>query len=437
MRRGAAAAWLAFGLVLAATTVLGVRWQNAGSERPNIVVILIDTVRRDHFPFYGYSRDTAPFLTSLAARAVVFDQAYSTSGWTSPATASLFTSLYPFQHGVIAGIQRQREEQFKFHRLPRGVETMAQALKRAGYATYAISDNIHVSPLTGFDPGFDAFESASDASAVAVNKRAKKWRGEMQARAPYFLYLHYLDPHEPYLPRAPWYDEFYRDSRPALSRRDFEAAHDSEIRFVDEKIAGLFQEFGWEKDTVVVVTADHGEEFGDHGYAGHAHTLHAELVNVPLLVYRGGTYGPKRVPAAVSVIDVLPTLREVVGLPEDPRNEGESLVPLLTGGTWPHGDRALFSELVVLGNQEVMTAAIRKRWKLISYQTGEEALYDLARDPREQADRSSELPDLREDLRAQYAAYAKHARKYTAEETAEVELDPESVEKLRALGYIK
>ena len=113
-----------------------------------------------------------PFLTSLASRAVVFDQAYSTSGWTSPATASLFTSLYPLQHGVIAGIQRQREEPFRFHRLPQGVETMAQALKRAGYATYAISDNIHVSPLTGFDPGFDAFESASDASAVAVNRRA-------------------------------------------------------------------------------------------------------------------------------------------------------------------------------------------------------------------------------------------------------------------------
>jgi arylsulfatase A-like enzyme len=436
MRRGAVAA-LAVAAVASAAIVLVVRHRAAPARRPNIVVILIDTLRRDHLPFHGYTRDTAPFLTGLAAQGVVFDQAYSTSGWTSPATASLFTSLYPFQHGVIVGIQRQREEEYRFHRLPRTVTTLAESLKHAGYATYAISDNINVSPITGFDPGFDGFESASDATAVAVNKRAKKWRAEITSRAPYFLYLHYLDPHEPYLPHAPWFETFMHDDRPSLSRRDFEAAYDSEIRFVDQKIAGLFEDYGWDEDTFLVVTADHGEEFGDHGHAGHAHTLYSELVNVPLLMYRGGAGHPRRVDAAVSLIDVLPTLREVAGLPPDPRNEGVSLLPLFRGQGWPYADRPLFSEIVTLGSDEVITAAIRRRWKTIDYQAGTQALYDLEHDAREQADHAGERPDLLRDLRGQYATYSIHARKYGDSSKSDVVLDPASIEKLRALGYVQ
>jgi arylsulfatase A-like enzyme len=413
-----------------------VRERQKAGRRPNIVVILIDTLRRDHLPFHGYTRDTAPFLTRLAARGVVFDQAYSTSGWTSPATASLFTSLYPFQHGVIVGIQKQREQEYRFHRLPQGVETLAQSLKKAGYATYAISDNIQVSPVTGFDPGFDAFESASDASAVAVNKRAKKWRAEIQARAPYFLYLHYLDPHEPYLPHAPWFESFMRDDRPALSRRDFEAAYDSEIRFVDEKIAGLFEDYGWDENTLVLVTADHGEEFGDHGHGGHAHTLYSELVNVPLLMYRDRWTTPRRVPHAVSLIDVLPTLREAAGLSPDPRNEGVSLLPLATGQGWPYADRPLFTELVTLAGDEVLTSAIRRRWKRIERRSGTQELFDLEHDPQETQDRASERPDLLRDLAGQYLVYVKNARKYGDSSKSDVVLDPESIEKLRALGYV-
>ncbi len=438
MRRGVLLAWATTALVLATTALVVVRARQRviGEVRPNVVVIVIDTVRRDHLPFNGYGRDTAPFLTRLARRGVVFDQAFSTSGWTSPATASLLTSLYPFQHGVIAGLERQRAQEFRVHRLPEGVSTMAEVLKGAGYATYAISDNIHVSPLTGFDRGFDAFESASDASAVAVNKRAKKWKDEILNRAPYFLYLHYLDPHEPYLPKAPWYEEFVNDSRAALSRRDFEAAHDSELRFVDEKISGLFQDFGWDDNTLVIVTSDHGEEFGDHGYAGHAHTLYGELVNIPLVVFRKGAYGVRRVPAPVSLVDVLPTVREVIGLPPDPRNAGVSLVPLLEGRAWSHGDRPLFAELVALGNDEVITATIRRGFKLLAYQSGDRALYDLGRDPTEQKDLFREKPELVAELTAQYAAYSTHARKYGAAATAQARLDPEAVEKLRSLGYL-
>jgi arylsulfatase A-like enzyme len=272
---------------------------------------------------------------------------------------------------------------------------------------------------------------------VAVNKRAKKWRAEITARAPYFLYLHYLDPHEPYLPHPPWFERFMHDDRPSLSRRDFEAAYDSEIRFVDEKIAGLFADYGWDEDTFLLVTADHGEEFGDHGQAGHAHSLYSELVNVPLLIYTGRADHPRRVGAAVSLIDVLPTLREVAGLPPDPRNEGVSLLPLLAGRGWPHADRPLFTEIVTLGSDEVITAAIRRRWKTIGYQSGQQALYDLEHDAREQQDRGRERPDLLRDLRDQYAVYSTHARRYGDSSKSDVVLDPDNIEKLRALGYVQ
>src|SRR5688572_22624489 len=127
------------------------------ARRPNVVIVLLDAVRADHLPVYGYPRDTAPFLTTLAARGTVFDRAYSSSGWTSPATASLFTSLHPFQHGVIWNIRRMRENRFRVSRMPDEPETIAESLRKAGYATFGVSDNPSASDLGGFDAGFDRF----------------------------------------------------------------------------------------------------------------------------------------------------------------------------------------------------------------------------------------------------------------------------------------
>ena len=404
--------------------------------RPNVVIVLLDAVRADHLPVYGYSRDTAPFLTSLAARGVVFDRAYSSSGWTSPATASLFTSLHPFQHGVIWNIRRMRESQFRFSRVPDEPETIAEALKAAGYATFAVSDNPSASGLGGFDAGFDRFESASDASATAVNRRVKEWRAELTGGRPYFLYLHYMDAHEPYLPQGRAFDEFMKDGLPN-PRRDFVAAYDSEIRLLDAKVQGLFESLGWSENTIVVVTSDHGEGFHDHGLAGHANSLYNELMRVPLIVYRGGGgVTPGRISVPVGHVDVLPTLRELAGLPPDPRNVGWSLAPLLRDGRWDRGERPLLAHLVEFDEKHEVRAVVLGRYKLIERRPGDAQLFDLEADPAESQDIAERHPEIVARLRAAYDRAETGSKRY-GQGSRETQLSPEAVEKLRALGYVQ
>ena len=406
------------------------------ARRPNVVIVLLDAVRADHLPLYGYPRDTAPFLTSLAARGVVFDHAYSSSGWTSPATASLFTSLHPFQHGVIWNIRRMRESQFRFSRVPDEAETIAESLKEAGYATLGVSDNPSASGLGGFDAGFDRFESASDASATAVNRRVKEWRAELTSGRPYFLYLHYMDAHEPYLPQGRAFDEFMKDGLPN-PRRDFVAAYDSEIRLLDSKVQGLFESLGWGENTVVVVTSDHGEGFHDHGLAGHANSLYNELMRVPLIVYSGGGgFTPGRIEVPVGHVDVLPTLRELAGLPPDPRNVGWSLVPLLRRGRWDRGERPLLAHLVEFDQKHEVRAVVLGRYKLVERRPGRAELFDLEADPAESQDLAGRHPEIVARLRDAYDRAEAGATRY-ADSAREAQLTPEAVEKLRALGYVK
>ena len=431
-RRGnTAAAVLALALV--AGTIAGMHRSHRG--RPNIVMIVLDTVRADHLPPYGYARDTAPFLAELAAKGVVFDRAYAASSWTSPSVATLFTSVYPFQHGVIWGMKKMREAGYRFNHLPSALETMPEALREAGYTTFAVSDNINVSPLTRFDAGFDRFESASDASSEAVNKRIKKWRADLDKAKPYFLYIQYMDAHAPYNPRAPWFDEFMKDPLAQQGERpDYVAAYDSEVRYMDDRFRGLYESLGWDRDTIIIVTADHGEEFWDRGMGGHAHTLHEELLHVPLIVIGGG-FPAGRVARPVGLVDVLPTLRAMTGLPRDDRNEGVSLLPLLEGGARGWRDRTLYSHLVTFDEGAIHEGIIDGRWKLIATRGGS-LLYDIVDDPHEQRDLAAARPDLVRQLRDRYQAFAGSSRTYVELPTTQ-DLPPDAVEQLKALGYIK
>jgi arylsulfatase A-like enzyme len=425
---------LAVAVLLAATASCS--RSPAPETRPNVVIVLLDAVRADHLPFYGYPRDTAPFLSSLAARSVVFDRAYSASGWTSPATASLFTSLYPFQHGVIWNIRRMREVQFRFSRVPEDAETIAESLKKAGYATYAVSDNVSASGLGGFDAGFDRFESGSDASSTAVNRKVKEWRAELTSGRPYFLYLHYMDAHEPYLPQGKAFDEFMKDGLPN-PRRDFVAAYDSEVRVLDGKVHGLFDTLHWDTNTIIIVTSDHGEGFHDHGRVGHANSLYNELLRVPLLVFSSAEAFPaRRIGTPVAHVDVLPTLRAIAGLPADARNVGTSLLPLLREGRWAQGERPLLAHLMEFDEQHEWKAVVLGKWKLIDRLPGRAELYDLEADPAERHDLAAQHPEEVARLRREYARGESSLPRYTDAARNE-QLSPEAVEKLRALGYNK
>jgi choline-sulfatase len=406
----------------------------ARARPPNVVIVLLDAVRADHLPVYDYPRDTAPFLATLAARGTVFDRAYSSSGWTSPATASLFTSLHPFQHGVISYIRPIRENRFRVSRVPDEPETIAEALRKAGYATFGVSDNPSASDIGGFDAGFDRFSSSPDKSATVVNRKVEEWRAEITSGRPYFLYLHYMDAHEPYLPQGRAFDEFVKDGRPN-PRRDFVAAYDSEIRLLDSKVQGLFESLGWERDTIVIVTSDHGEGFHDHGLAGHANSLYDELMRVPLIVYGPGVRAG-RIALPVAHVDVLPTLREITGMPPDPRNVGWSLAPLLREGRWDRGERPLLAHLVEFDEKHEVRAVVLGRHKLVERRPGGAALFDVEADPGETRDLAARHPEIVAGLREAYDRTEATATRY-GRTGGESQLTPEAIEKLRALGYVK
>jgi arylsulfatase A-like enzyme len=163
-----------------------------------VVLIVVDTLRADRLPFYGCARNTAPFLDELAQRSLVFENAWSPSSWTLPATVSILTSVHPFQHRVASlhGLElKPGDEPVPVDCIPAEVETLAESMQRAGYRTFGIASNVLVGSAVGFDRGFDRFVRLEDEDADAVNASAASWRDEMLAERP-FLYVHYFDPHD-------------------------------------------------------------------------------------------------------------------------------------------------------------------------------------------------------------------------------------------------
>lgn len=430
----------ALGLLVAGTLAPAVAAcrTGAGSERPNMVLIVVDTLRRDHLTSYGYQWDTSPFLARLASEGVVFENAFSTSAWTAPCTASIFTGLYPFQHGVVSGFwatlrMQESDPTIRLNRIPATVETAAEALKKAGYATYSVTQNPNISTDLGFDAGFDRFHNfPREKDAASLNRQLLEWKGAIRGRQPYFLYLHYFDPHGPLRKRLPWYRQFLKGGSPDM------AAYDGEIRFVDEKIREAYQAFGWDEGTVVLVTADHGESWGEHGVQGHSRTLYGEVLDVPLIVRLPGRAHAGRRPAdPVSHVDILPTLRALAGLAPDPGLPGGNLLPLMSRGAGALGQRTLYAHLfrraAEVGTDRTLIAALTDEWKLIRSPEGSQ-LFDLRHDRREQRDRAGERPEIVQDLAARFEAFERSARKFAAEEQG-VKMESDTLEQLKALGY--
>jgi arylsulfatase A-like enzyme len=316
--------------------------------------------------------------------------------------------------------------------VPAAAVTLAEALRGAGYATYAVADNVNLIPELGFAQGFERFRNYTRRkSADAVNAGLAEWRDELRRTERFFLYLHYLDPHEPYLRRAPWYDPTRRGAAGRVS------AYDSEIRYADERIREAFESLGGLEDALVVVTADHGEELGDHGSWGHSQHLLAEVLDVPLLMrFPGRAHAGSRLPAPVSHVDLLPTLREAAGLPADPQLPGTSLLPLLRGGRAP--ERALFAHLQ--RSAEDAGVAIRQRaviegdWKYLDAEPGGPMLFHRRRDPGDHENVAARHPELTRALQRRLDAFERSARRLPGE-ARRLPLDREEIEELRALGY--
>lgn len=405
----------------------------------NVVLIVIDTLRSDHLSFYGYDTETAPFLAELADRSILFKNVFSASSWTSPATASIFTSLLPFQHGVMMGLMaiiktQKIDPDIKVNRIPAEIDTITEVFKRSGFKTYGISDNLNIGEKQGFDQGFDRLQTFNYRGARHVNNLLKKWKDGITTGGKYFLYLHYMDPHAPYHQHEP-------PTQTLKGKKEISiAAYDSEIGYVDRHIKEVYDSFGWEENTLLIITSDHGEGLWDHGFMGHGYTLYREEIQVPLLITLPDSREKKVVDRNVSTIDILPTVRELVGLPHSRQDEGENLVPLIRGKKTKTEERFIFSHLWNIDTRsrkkiEFQSTIYRNIHFILRVPSGRE-LYNLNRDKKERRNRFFSNTKSARVLESRYRDFMKKCKKFNPESVYH-RLSNEKLEKLKSLGYLR
>ena len=402
-------------------------------RRPDIVVFLLDTVRSDHLSAYGYAKQTMPFLSRIAERSVVFERAWAPSSWTPTSMASIFTGLWANQHGVLTGFRATQRalrggDAIELNRVPEEAELLPEVLKRAGYRTYGAADNINMGEAMGFTRGFDRFFGRPEGG---VRGRVREWKQELrQGSGPFFLYLHYMDAHGPF------------KTNPRPGQPDIEAtveAYDAALTALDEKIRFTFGTLGLERRQVVVLLlADHGEEFLEHGGTGHGLKLYDELLRVPLILYAPGRVEPRRVAQPVSTVDVLPTLRELAGMPPGERDAGVSLLATLRGDV--QEPRSFFPMRFWKPTNVRLArkAVVRGRYKYIVEQpVNVEELYDLESDPGERRNLAASEPALLSELRERLRHFERSAPSYPREFASQVAISREQAEELKALGYVQ
>ncbi len=373
-------------------------------SRPNVILYVVDCLRADHVGAYGYSRPTTPEIDKLAEDSVIFEAAYSCASWTKPSTGCLFTSLYPPYHGA-----RTLDDV-----LDSLVPTLAELFRARGYATSAWLANpmVHARSF-GLTRGFDRVVALVEPppgknmillqpDAADITRGVVPWLDQNRNRR-FFLYLHSLDVHYDYLPRPPFDDLFLSPDRQGLDQE--KDLYDNEIAYNDREVGNLLaalMRLGLYDDTVIVLTADHGEEFGEHGYYRHGHTLFEPAIHIPwILKLPGSRHKGLRVDQPAGNIDIAPTLLAYAGIPQPESFQGSSWQPFFDGGDSPQRQR-LYAEQ--LSSKDVLYAARDRRFKYIYrlIPQPEELLFDLEQDPEEQRNILSSHPmsarELREDL---------------------------------------
>ncbi|MCK4546843.1 MAG: sulfatase [Candidatus Eisenbacteria sp.] len=390
-------------LALVAVVLLMPGCGKKAPDLPNVILVSIDTLRPDHLGCYGYERSTSPTIDSLATRGVLFLNAEAQSPWTLPSHVTLFSSTFPFTHGVVDDNSR----------IPADLPMMAEILKGHGYRTAGVVSSFYVGRMFGFERGFDYFEdfasdryqqvfSGSKIMAETVVDRGIQWM--RNSGRPFFLFLHFYDAHVNYIVPEPYrslfeksyaggeilynsYEHYQTQPLTAPQRRHVLAQYDAAIAYVDAQIARVLdaiRDSGIADNTILVITSDHGEEFFERGSWGHAHTLYREVLAVPLIVVdpRLPSSGAE-IREAARVIDIMPTVLEGLGLPAVEGTQGRSLWPFVSREPAGERDPLLFSEssrynlnLVSLSQGTVKAIA--------DFKNHARELFDLSTDPQEE-----------------------------------------------------
>lgn len=511
MRRLAA---LGTAAVIAAALFAGCgRRDRAADPRPNILLVTIDTFRADHLGAAGYPRATTPVLDALAAAGARFTQAISQAPETAPSHATMLTGLYPSEHGVRSN---------GVHALPGDVTTFAERARGAGYRTAAFVGSFVLDRRFGLAQGFDVYDDAMEARDVAraanapgggappavwygniiegaferpaseVNAAAIRWLNANHD-APFFLWVHFYDPHAPYAPprdadifpkrdptssHAAW-DAFEREhlagaargaprdpdsaGAPALDpgaqRRletlaeDLVALYDGEVRACDAQVGLLLDRLdalGLGDNTLVIVTSDHGESLAENGYYfRHGWYLYDNVLRVPLIVrFPGHVPAAQVVEEPVELVDLYATMCNAVPQLNEPDLHGDLVARAADAASRAPRDRTdepdfTYSE-TFLRKQLVGGLphfALREpNWKLVTALRDGSAvrrhLFDLARDPGETRDAAAQAPDVADRLEQQLQNFIARHENAARAEASRIEMDPATLEKLRALGYI-
>ncbi len=443
----------------------------------NVLLISFDTLRPDHLSCYGYTRQTSPNLDAIAQRGVLFENFYSSTSWTLPAHMAMFTGLPDSVHGVYDNDVPALDPNRK---------TLAQQFKAAGYTTAGFVTGPYLHPAFGFDRGFDEYfncmaymeaqdfrdrrfrrfsnnthaESHRAATNPTLFSAATNWLQQKRTE-PFFLFMHVWDVHYDFTPPPPFdrkFDPDYNgpitgmnfasspDIHPAMAKRDLDhliALYDGEIAYTDEFVGKLMSQMdrlGLTENTLIVITADHGEEFFEHGRKGHQWTLFEEVLRIPLIIsWPGHLPQGKRVTEQGRIIDLVATLTELCSLPPNTETIGTSLVAAIegTGGR----DLPVYSELDVADHPVSLRAIRTPEYKLIWDNRSQRfQLFDMQLDPQETNPLPAEsihaaralasLQDWMGRMKELAATLPRHSGR------APVDLDDQTLRRLKGLGYI-
>jgi arylsulfatase A-like enzyme len=418
---------------------------------PNVLLVTIDTLRADRMSGYGYHRPTTPHLDRLIAGGARFDEARTVEPLTSPASCSMLTSLYPHEHGSTRNGLRLRH----------GLPSLPKELDRFGYQTAGFVANWTIKDkMSGLGEHFQVYDEvltkkrwfglvAGEATAEDINAAAFVWMDEHAGRRrPFFLWLHYVEPHAPY--------EFQGEvaARVGVRRRakaDKSDRYDTEVAYVDHHVGQVLDRVAGDPklagNTLIVFLSDHGEAFGEHGYWGHGRRLHDPGLHIPMVVYWPGKVPRQRIGAPASILDVAPTVLGLLGHPVPAGYRGVDWSGVLTGRARPDPGRTLWFQAhkgaVLDINESVdarrdglmalgMLAGGRK--EIVQVNREEHRIFDLRRDPRELHDLNGAGYQPSPELQG-WIEHVEEALSHS-HDAPPAALDAEDVEKLKSLGYV-
>ena len=428
----------------------------AGAQGANLIVIALDAARADHFGVYGYARDTTPHLDRFLAESIIFEDAHSQAPNTKASVSSLLTSQFPDTHGVVG----------MYVALPSELSVLPEVLRAQGFRTVCFSANPFLSSSFAFGRGFDEFHEVFRDVHLDVNQlgrvpaelvaaRASDWFREHQDER-FFAYLHFLEPHDPYEPPEPFLSRYVSEGESEADR--LMAHYDGNLAYADSVVGSLLaeiEELGLMERSVIVFLADHGEAFGEHGYFGHTGSVYTETTRVPLAFRLPPASGIEagRLSMMVSVVDVMPTALDVLGLPFPPTMQGRSLLALLARLPAEQPTYAVSRSRGcdetggVERPEEVTYALTTSQYTLLLGGLGKRVeVYDRVRDPGQRNNIARLEEDVTRQLLRQFEAWGHTQRvrpvvlpggEVLVAQEQMVTPEARTQEHLKALGYLK